>query len=64
MKLKVEPPDGFSAASCKAHLRQVARTRTCGATVRLKNGYLELAGSVPDLIPLRFLLRRFGYSIR
>lgn len=63
MKLCIVPPDGFTASSSRTHLRQLVRTRAKGANLRVRDGRVELRGSVPDLIPLRFHLRRFGYEV-
>ena len=64
MKLKIAPPEGFCVESCQAHLRHVVRTRTKGARVRAREDYIELIGAVPELLALKFQLRRFGYSPR
>lgn len=63
MKLRIFPPDDFTAESCMAHLRQVVRTRAKSADLLLRDGYIDLRGTVPDLIPLKFHLRRFGYRV-
>lgn len=61
MRLRMVPPDGFTAEECLAFLRQVLRTRTRGNVLHDRSGKLELVGPIPDLVPLKFLLRRFGY---
>jgi len=61
MRLRVIPPEGFTERECVAHLRQVLRTRTGDTIIHHRRGGLRLIGPVADLVPLRCLLRRFGY---
>ncbi len=63
MKLRITPPEGFTAEECMSHLKQVVRTRARSTVLHWHLGQLQLVGPVPDLVLLKFHLRRFGYKL-